>query len=174
MEHPYGLHLKHKLCLLQLKYMQKISTIFTGSQKMNFIANPMTKHFNILPWTTTLKSLSWSPASLVATHWNRAVSETWARETTSCRPLAATRNPLPCLTGVPSLYHLEINSFYSEYVCAHVYLYLCSWGGELTWWQVQVFQWPDTLAPKGCWLSLCCWSHHQLHQWKAELGWKKN
>lgn len=64
-------------------------------------------HDKALPWTTTLKSLSWSPASLVATHWNRAVSETWARETTSRRPLAATRNPSPCLTGFPSLYHLQ-------------------------------------------------------------------
>lgn len=60
----------------------------------------------ILPWTTTLKSLSWSPASLEATHWKRAVSETWARETISRRPLADTRRPSPRRTALPSLYHL--------------------------------------------------------------------
>lgn len=93
---------------------------------INLTANPLTKHFNILPWTTTLKSLSWSPASLVATHWNRAVSETWARETTSRRLLAATRNPSPCLTGFPSLYHLEEGIvFYSEYVCVCMCIHIC-------------------------------------------------
>lgn len=138
----------------------------------------MTQHFDILPWTTTLKSLSWSPASFVATHWKRAVSETWARETTSRRPLAATRNPSPCLTGFPSLYHLEKNRFYSEYTmcvhaCVFISVYLYARAGALTWWQVQAFQWPDTPAPRGCWLSLCCLSRHRRHQWKEGLGLKK-
>lgn len=138
----------------------------------------MTKHFNILPWTTTLKSLSWSPASLVATHWKRAVSDTWGRETTSRRPLAATLNPSPCLTGFPSLYHLENNHFtVNMCVCMHACVfesvYLYAWDGDPTWWQVQVFQWRDTPAPKGCWWSPCCLSHHRLHQWKEELGFKK-
>lgn len=53
-----------------------------------------------------MKSLSWSPASLEATHWKRDVSETWARETISRRLLADTRRPSPCRTALPSLYHL--------------------------------------------------------------------
>lgn len=84
----------------------------------------MTNTFNILPWTTTLKSLSSSPASLAATHWNRAVSETCARETISRRPLSATRIPSPWLTAFPSLYHLERKKGFTVNVCDHVCLFL--------------------------------------------------
>lgn len=94
---------------------------------IHFNAKHMIKCLNVLPWTTTLKSLSWSPASLVATHWKRAVSDTWARDTISRRPLATTRNPSPCLTGFPSLNHLENYSFYDEYVCVCMYICLCTW-----------------------------------------------
>lgn len=58
---------------------------------------------SVLPWTATLKSLSCCPASFVATHWNSAVSETWAREMTR---LAKILTPSPCFTGSLSFSHL--------------------------------------------------------------------
>lgn len=67
-----------------------------------------------------MKSLWLSPASLTATHWKRAVSETWARETSSRWPLAATRSPSPWLIGFPSLYHLEMKQVWQWcIVCMH-------------------------------------------------------
>ena len=81
--------------------------------------------WNVLPCTTTLKSRSCSPAAFVATHWNRAASESWARDTISRRPLVATRKPSLCLTGFPSLYHLENYKFCTESVCALMCVYLC-------------------------------------------------
>lgn len=62
----------------------------------------------LLPCTATLKFFSWSPPSLVATHWNRPVSDTWARGIISRQPLAASRSPSLCLTNCPSLYHLRM------------------------------------------------------------------
>lgn len=60
-----------------------------------------------LPWTVTLKSLSCSPASFVATHWNSAVSETCARVMTRRWPFAKILTPSPCLTGLLSFSHLK-------------------------------------------------------------------
>lgn len=105
----------------------------------------------LLPWTTTLKSLWWFPASLVATHWKCAVSESWARETTSRRPLAAIRKPCPCLSGFPFLNHLSRGRFPNDSVSACMSgSALCMSEWHLTWWQVQVFLWLDTPAPWGC------------------------
>lgn len=105
----------------------------------------------LLPWTTTLKSLWWFPASLVATHWKCAVSETWARETTSRRPLAAIRKPCPCLSGFPFLNHLLRGRFPDDSVSACMSgSALCMSEWHLTWWQVQVFLWLDIPAPWGC------------------------
>lgn len=92
-------------CSLQLEFRQ--SHLHLKDTEMGLFNFKVS--FFVLPWTTTLKSLLWFPASLVATHWKRAVSETWAREMTRRRPPAAIHNPSPCRNSFPSLCHLGRN-----------------------------------------------------------------